>query len=248
MRTRKRWSLPKHQVIILLVFIIAIMTFPVIMHLSRMIRQNMINFASAEVRKVTLVVITNSVNMTIDEHPDFNDMFSIVTNDEGIIELLDFDTIEVNRFLNRVSQLVQLNFQALENGALGTLGDNNALGDFNIDALKDGIVYQMPVAYIFGTPLLSNIGPRIPVRVVLAGSVYSFLETEIEEYGINNAMVRIILKVRVLERINMPLVSTDIEVVRPTVVAVKMIQGQVPDFYQSGGADSRISIPFQSSQ
>lgn len=243
MTIKRKLGLKKYQWIILILLIALLLSYPLILRLGRLVRKNMITYASSEVRKMTLVVITNSVNLTIDENPDFNDMFTIKTNQSGEIELLDFDTLEVNKFLNRTANLVQINFQALEQGKINTLGKNNALGEYNTDSIKNGVIYKMPASYLFNTPLLSNIGPKIPVRVNLAGSVYCFMETELEEYGINNVLVKIIITIKVVEKINMPLVYSQIEVEAPTVIAVKMIQGKIPDYYQKAG-DGKISIPF----
>lgn len=246
MAIKKRTGIKKYQFIVIVIVFAIVLAYPLISYLGRLIKANMINYASSEVRKITLVVLTNAINLTINENPRFNDMFTIKTNQNGEIELLDFDTIEVNKFLNRTANLVQINFQALEQGKISELGKSNAFGEYNTNTIKNGVIYQMPVSYMFNSPLLSNIGPKIPIRVNLARSVYSYLETELEEYGINNVMVKIIVTIKVVEKINMPLVYSQIEVVSPTVVAVKMIQGKIPEYYQQSG-EGKISIPFSNS-
>jgi len=79
--------------------------------------------------------------------------------------------------------------------------------------------------------LLSNVGPKIPVRVSLSGEMESNIKTEIEEYGINNSVLKIIINVSVSEQIILPLLSKKITVDNDVPIAIKMIQGQIPDYY-----------------
>ena len=69
-----------------------------------------------------------------------------------------------------------------------------------MEKLKSGIIYQVPTGIIFNNGLLSNIGPKIPVKLSLIGDVTIDIKTTIKDYGINNAVIQVSINVKVTEQ------------------------------------------------
>ena len=123
-----------------------------------------------------------------------------------------------------------------EDGQKGDLIDleENTLDKYDKDLLKKGIIYEIPILAATNSSLLSNIGPRIPVRFYLIGDVTSNVETEVKEYGINNALVKLSIRINVSGRVNLPFVSENVTVDMVIPVSMKIIQGKIPEFYLDG--------------
>ena len=69
----------------------------------------------------------------------------------------------------------------------------------------------------------------------IIGDVVSNLETNVKEYGINNALIEIGVSVSVNSLVNLPFVSKKITVSTVIPLSLKLIQGNIPSYYYSYG-------------
>ena len=76
----------------------------------------------------------------------------------------------------------------------------------------------------------------------MVGNVVSSIETSISNYGINNAIVEVYAKVEVTEEVIIPFQTKRIKVVNNVPIAIKIIQGNVPDYYSDGKLNSSSNI------
>ena len=107
--------------------------------------------------------------------------------------------------------------------------------------------YKIPFTVIFKNKFLNNIGPKVPIKVKLIGGIINNFETKVTNYGINNALIEVILKVQVVEQVILPFTSKKIEVELNVPVALKLIQGNVPNYYFNGtDSNTKLSIPITS--
>ena len=242
-KLRHRRPIKKWKLVVFSVCLAFIMLFPVTMYAGRVVSYNMMNFAKAEVRKVVLQIIANSVIKAISENPEINDFFNVRTNNAGEIELVEYDAVRMNKLLNATARRIRVNLKAVENGTIDELSyEDNALGIYNQQDIRNGVIYEVPIGNALGSPLLANIGPRVPVRLHMVGDVYAFARTELEEYGINNVMVRVFMFIEIRERVQLPLMHEEILIQSIELVSIKMIQGKVPDYY-GGGGGGNVSVP-----
>ena len=82
--------------------------------------------------------------------------------------------------------------------------------------------------------LLSNIGPKIPVKISLVGDVSTNFSTEIVEYGINNALLKVIVNISVTTKVILPITSEDLTINANIPIGMKVIQGKIPNYYLNG--------------
>ena len=162
-------------------------------------------------------------------------MFTIVKNDSDEIQLIDFNSVTVTKILTTVTNLVQLNLKAIEEGNVDLLElPDNTLEEYDQELLKEGIICEIPLGTVTGNALLSNIGPKIPLRLNLIGDVVTGVETNVKEYGINNALLEVGINVTLESRINLRFLSDKITVSTTVPIAMKVIQGKIPEIYANG--------------
>jgi len=143
--------------------------------------------------------------------------------------------IIVNQVLNIATSVVQNNLKLLEEGNLDTIGIYDMdLPEDRINDLKKGIIAKIPIGVITKNSLLANIGPEIPIRLHYVGDVNSNITTEITPYGINNALVKIGVKLEMTAQIILPFLTDKMVLNCDIPLAIKMIQGTVPNYYGSG--------------
>ena len=105
----------------------------------------------------------------------------------------------------------------------------------------EGIVYSVPLGQATNNALLGNLGPKIPVRFNAVGDVESDVKTKVEEFGINNALVKVYIHIKVNVQIIIPFPTKTKTIEQNVLVAMGIMKGDVPQFYNNSG-DSAPSI------
>ena len=221
------------KVIIIIIFlIISIVLF--INYYSKKAIPLIINYAEAETKKLTILVINKSVTKQA-YNMDTENIFNIVYNDKGEIILIDFNSKDTAKILSTMTSLVELNLRAIEEGKIDMLElPENSLTDYNIDLLEKGIITEVPFGIVTNSNLLYNLGPKIPVKLSLVGDVSTGFSTEVTEYGINNALIKLMIDIKVDTKIILPIISDQITIDCSIPIAMKIIQGNIPNYYMNG--------------
>lgn len=237
----------KKNIFIATLLLCVIITIIVLKIISIKVSPILMNYAELETKKLSSIVINRAVNKQLANGMNIDEMFNIIKNDNGEIATIDFNPAIVNKVLNTTTNVVLINLKAIEEGNIDFIELPDILISNDKDKLKNGIIYEIPLGTITNSGFLSNLGPKIPIKLNIIGSVESNVKTNIKEYGINNALVEIYIRISVTEQINVPFISKRVTVTSDIPVALKVIQGSVPKYY--GGTLSKqsniFSIPIE---
>ena len=143
----------------------------------------------------------------------------------------------VNSVLYDITNSIESDLILIDNGKLDEIGI--PISNFYEKNDVSGIVYYIPFGVVTGSSVIADIGPKIPVKNKLIGSVYSNVKTEVMEYGINNAIIKIYIEVEVNEQVILPFLSKKVTIKSNVPVLMKMVQGKIPSVY--GGMFSTTS-------
>ena len=252
---RRRIHLKKHKknkfgignIIIVILILILSMTFFSLNYLNKNVVPVLMSYASSQVRKLSNLIINRAISKQIAEDLNVEDMFIVTKTENGEIRTIDFDPIVVNKTLNKIVNTIQLNLKYLEEGKLELLElPDNVLIDYDEEKLSKGVIYEIPSGVIFNNALLANIGPKIPVKLSLVGDIVSNVTTKVTNYGINNALIEVSVFVQVESRVILPFITDTITVETDIPVAMKLVQGIVPDFLLGGLTNSSVPLTIPS--
>lgn len=197
-------------------------------------------------KKMAILIIKNSINDDVLSVLD-DKMYDVIKNNEGEIQTIDFNPVIVNRFLTKTTSVVSENLKKLEKGEIEDISFIDS-DKYDLKKLKNGIISEIPMGIITNNPLLSNLGPKVPVKLNLVGNVVSNIETSISNYGINNALIEIYACVEVTEEVIIPFQTKTIKIVNKIPVAMKIINGKIPEYYSNGKlseSSNILSIPIE---
>ncbi len=199
--------------------------------------------AKEECNKLSTIIINDAIKKQIVDGISFDKLF-IITYEQGQIATIDFDSVMVNKVLSTITQTIQANLKYIEQGNVEMLElSSNVLAHYNQDKLKQGIIYEVPLGISYNNTFLSNLSPKVPVRINLIGSIDSGINTKVTNYGINNALIEVYVDVSVNMQTILPFQS-DVSTVKMSVpLALKLIRGQVPEYYANGDNGPTISLP-----
>lgn len=222
------------SVIIIITIFITISTLLFINYYSKKAIPILKSYAESEVRKLTILIINKSITKQV-YNIDTEEIFKVVYNNKGEITLIDFDSKVSSKILSNMTSLVELNLRAVEEGKIDMLElPENSLSDYNMDLLEKGIIVEVPLGIVTGSNLLYNIGPKIPVKLSLVGDVSTGFRTEVVEYGINNALLKLMIDIKVDTKIILPIISDKLTIECSIPIAMKVVQGTIPNYYING--------------
>lgn len=233
------------NIVVILVILISIGVMILFKIFNTKLKPVFLKIANSETKKIATLIINDSVSKQLTSDLTFDNLFNIIKDNNGNINSIDLNSIIVNKLLTTTTNTAILNLKYVEEGKveLLELSDNVTIG-YDKDDLKKGIIYKIPTGVVFGNSLLSNIGPRIPVKFSLIGSAVSNINTKITNYGINNALLEVYVDLTVELEVILPLMTDDIKVTSSIPVAIKLIQGNIPEYY-SNGLNSTLSVPIE---
>lgn len=215
---------------LLITFILLIIfTFIILVFLSNKVMPFYMNYSEAEMKRVVTTVINKSVTEEVTNQLEVDSLFVLKKENNNTI-IVDFDPVIVNRVMSKISDVVYNNLKLISKK------DKLTLEKYNLDESY----FYIPSGIIFNTTMLNNIGPRIPINLEIISSVNPNLKTEVTEYGINNSLIEVYINVIVDVKMILPMYSNTMQIVVVVPLAVKLIQGEVPKYYQRGYASSTL--------
>ena len=231
-KTKKGKAINK---VILLIILLGLFIFLTFRFINKKVTPILLPYAESSVKKLTNLVINKAISKQVAEDLNIEDLFIITKDGNDQIKTIDFNPTLVNKTLTLITNNIQLNLKYLEEGNIDLLElPDNIDIDYDEDKISKGIIYEIPSGVIFKNALLSNIGPKIPVKLSIIGDIVSTVNTKVTNYGINNAMIEVNIIVEVEEMVILPLTTKKIKVETSIPVAIKLIQGTVPNYYFNG--------------
>ena len=230
MKLKKRKNDQKGNFILLIIIFLIISIVYILKLFSQKALPIFLDYSEVEVNRIASLVINNSIINEIGTKVVFDDLFIIKEDKNGNIVSMDVNSAEVNKILIEASKLLEQNLKYLETGEVDRLKVNG----LNINSKKRGVIYELPSGIIFNNLLLNNLLPKIPVRLNLVGSIFCKLTTDVESYGINNAIFRVNINATTTVRVVLPFTSKNITLEASIPVIIKIIEGDVPNYYFGG--------------
>lgn len=226
----------KIRTIILSIVFSMIISFFLLGFLGKKINVQLYNYVNSESKRLVSNVVNYSVNKVIEENIE-DDLFEITKNKRGEIELLDYNTKEVNKLLKIVNQRIQNELLKLEEGKIKEFAIAQTFKNGRFKDVDQGIICEVPLGITKNNIFFSNFGPYIPIKMSFLGSVSSHINTKISSYGFNSLVLEVTMIIEIEEKITMPISSKITKVVVKSPITLKVIQGIIPEYYYTKGLE-----------
>ena len=212
-------------------------------YIKKAIMPSIFKYGSIEAKKFSSIIVNDAVDKYISKQIDVDKIFNIVYDKNNEIKSIDLNTNLVNSYLVQATKSIQKNLKYIEMGQIDKVEYKVGLLDtYERKNLKKGIIFYLNTGFIFNNPIFSNFGNQIPIKLALTGDIVSNIKTEIENYGINNALIKVYVNLKMSQQIILPFYSKDIVLKSKIPIAMKMVTGNIPSYYGNLNTSS-ISIP-----
>ena len=145
------------------------------------------------------------------------DIIMIQKNQDGEIISVDYRFHDAYRYLNSSMERLKTNIQNID------------MSDTMIKGKND--VFFVPSTMVSHNVLMNELGFKIPVRVRMLKNIDMSFKTKVTNYGINSLLVELYLNVSIMNEILVVGDNSYQEENFEIVIAAKLIQGKIPNYY-----------------
>ncbi len=196
------------------------------------IMPSLFEYGSLEAKKFSSIIINDAIDKYITNTIDLEKLFIITNDSNGEIKSVDFNTSLINKHLTTATKSIQKNLKLIEEGNIDKVEyKTDLLDNYDEKNLKKGVIYYLNSGFIFNNPIFANFGAQIPIKISLTGDVVSNIITEVTNYGINNALIKIYVNIKITENLILPFYDKEIELETKVPIVLKLVNGTVPSYY-----------------
>lgn len=197
---------------------------------TRQLGRGLIDCAEDEIRHLTSLIMSNCIKKYLEETPNL-DLIEIERNNNSI-ERIQYNTKILNQTKTKILDMLEVDLDYMTDGNLEKIGLNqNKLSDEYYEKTEKGILFMVSIGSSTGNPFFSNLGPKIPLNLKTIGDATADITTNITEYGMNNALIEISIKLEATTIIHMPFLSKEVTITNTIPLTIELIQGTVPGYY-----------------
>lgn len=209
MKLKKKKSIKNKLIIIFILIVLFSILF--LFYLSNKVMPTIMITSKNIVKETGMNIISENVSDKIISILDKEELFIIEKDNNGNIESIDYNTKVVNEILKEVSIISYDNFKKYEKE-------------------KDGVITYVPILSGSKNIFLSNLGPKVPIKLILDGNVITSLQTEVKEYGYNSALIEVSIKIEANTEVILPFKTRNQKIVNIVPVSIKIVEGDVTPF------------------
>lgn len=216
----------KYNKFICIIILIIISIIFIFNYINKKIMPIFLEYAEFQASKIATYVISKAVDEEVSQNLDLEDLFISTTDSTGNIKSIDFNPITINKISNMIKANIFEYLEDLENGNIEKIKNTSLFSS----RINEGIVFEIPTGVVFDNIILTNLGPKIPVKLNLVGDILTNISTKVTEYGINNAVIEVMVNVEVYEQVILPFTTKRITITTNIPIALKLIQGEIPSY------------------
>lgn len=197
---------------IVLVFIVL-----VFLYLTYYVNPKIVESSEAQIKSLAITEINKSVKMVTLNPNLYNNLINISYNNNGDINMITSNSQAINALSTSIIETSQ---NLLTH--MGEQGIKIHLGNFS------------------GLALLSNVGPKITIRMTPIGTTQTKLKSNFTSKGINQTLHSLFLNIMCEIKIILPIKSINLKIENEVLIAESVIVGKIPNTYLS--ADKIFSL------
>lgn len=151
--------------------------------------------------------LEEAIRESVVNNLDIDSMYYISKKDEEVNQVL-ISTSKINQILSEVNKTLNINLKRLNNETI-----------------------SIPIGIVFGDAIFSQVGPNINLKIMPVGSFTCDVMSDVKEYGINNSLFEIYIKVALKIETLIPLRNSEADVICKIPLVIQILQGNVPRYY-----------------
>lgn len=220
----------KLQKFVIICVLALIISFFLIDKLGKQLTKQLYTYVNVESTRIVSNIVNSRINKIL-ENNSLNELFVIEKTTNGEVELLDYNTQEVNRLLRIIYDEIYKDLLALEEGKIEKFPIATDLKFGRFKKVDGGVICEVPFGTLKNNSFYANYGPYIPLKMSFKGGLTTKIKTKLTSYGFNSLVVEVTAVIEIEERVSLPVSSKNNKIKIEAPLTIKIIQGIIPEQY-----------------
>lgn len=168
-------------------------------------------------------VISNQESTKAMNKYQYEELYTIEKDSAGNIVIIRSNVVPINNMISDLTEAIQNRFNEMEE-----------------------TVIKIPIGNLFGTYYFSGVGPSIPAKVAMTGTLDTEVKSEFIAKGINQTLHRIYVNFECYVQIITPIKNFKKKITNQVIIAEHVIVGNIPDSYYNlegmSGVDDVLNV------
>ena len=160
-----------------------------------------------EVKSIATIISNQESTKAMNKY-QYEELYTIEKDEVGNVVIIKSNVVPINNMISDLAEAIQNRFNEMENTKI-----------------------TIPVGNLFGSYYFSGVGPSIPAKVRLSGSLDTEVKSEFIAKGINQTLHRIYVNYECYVRIVTPIKNFQKKITNQVIIAEHIIVGNIPDTY-----------------
>ena len=173
--------------------------------------------------KSIATIISNQESTKAMNKYQYEELYTIEKDESGNIVIIKSNVVPINNMISDLAEGIQNRF--------------NEKGNTEI---------QIPIGNLLGSYYFSGVGPSIPAKVRLSGTLDNEVKSEFIAKGINQTLHRIYVNFECYVKIVTPIKTFQKKIINQVIVAEHIIVGNIPNSYYNlegmSGVDDVLNV------
>ena len=194
----------KKNLKVLIVVLIAIVIYELIISYIEPVFETL---CEDKVKSIATIISNQESTIAMNKY-QYEELYTIEKDGAGNVVIIKSNVVPINNMISDLTEAIQNRFNEMENTQI-----------------------DIPVGNLFGTYYFSGVGPSIPAKVRLSGSVDTEIKSEFLAKGINQTLHRIYVNFECYVKIVTPIKNFQKKITNQVIIAEHVIVGNIPDSY-----------------
>ncbi len=194
--------------------------------MNQKITPRLIEIATRNIEKLSYNIFNDYSLLEKMDEDKLEQIIIINKNKNDEIINISYNLKNAYSIINILAEKLKEDYQAIESGTVKIDYYDEELTDLN-----DGIILNIPIGAASDKIYLSNLGPKIPIKVKFIGTILTNLKTRVKNYGINNVLLEVYIDVLLNHEIISPVSGKNQELKYEILISAEIITGKVPTYY-----------------
>lgn len=186
--------------------------------------------ANKEVQRFCQLIVNQT---TFDYENISDDLITIERDNDNNIKMVDFDMAHATKISGELVVNIEELLLEIEEGQYQT--SRNTIYAKKMKQVSDdkGVIAKVPLGMLTNNPFLASMGPKLKIRYQTLSHVSSTIKKEIKSYGINHIMVGLTVVITIKLMVMVPFYQEEHVQNVSFPLALEIIEGEVPSWYQN---------------
>ena len=175
-----------------------------------------------KVRSVATIISNQESTIAMNKY-QYDELYTIEKDKDGNISIIKANVVPINNMISDLTEGIQNRFNELKDTQIG-----------------------IPIGNLFGSYYFSGLGPSIPTKVIMTGTLDTELKSEFIAQGINQTLHRLYVNFECYVQIITPVKNFKKKITNQVIIGEHVIVGNIPDTYYNlegmSGVDDVLNV------